>query len=33
LRTQIRQFYDTPTRPGQYTVDDTQYMVGIRVKL
>ncbi len=33
LRTQIRQFYDTPTRPGQYTVDDTQYMVGIRLKL
>ncbi|MBJ6123429.1 TonB-dependent receptor [Sphingomonas mollis] len=33
LRTQIRQFYETPTRPGQYTVDDTQYMVGVRIKL
>ncbi|WP_068085930.1 TonB-dependent receptor [Novosphingobium rosa] len=33
LRTQIQQYYQTPTRPGQYTIDDTQYMIGIRWKL
>ncbi len=33
LRTQIKQYYDVPTRPGNYTVDDTQYMIGVRIKL
>jgi iron complex outermembrane receptor protein len=33
LRTQIQQFYDVSTRPGNYTVDDTQYMIGVRIKL
>lgn len=33
LRTQIQQYYETTSRPGQYTIDDTQYMIGIRWKL
>lgn len=32
LRTQIRQFYQVETRPGQYTIDDRQFMFGLRVK-
>lgn len=33
LRTQIQQYYDVQTRPGNYTIDDTQYMIGVRLKL
>ncbi len=32
LRTQLQQYYQTETRPGQFTIDDRQFMVGVRVK-
>ena len=32
LRTQIQQYYQVATRPGQYTIDDRQFMAGVRVK-
>ncbi|TPG52144.1 TonB-dependent receptor [Sphingomonas glacialis] len=32
LRTQIQQYYQNVTRPGQYTIDDRQFMAGVRVK-
>lgn len=32
LRTQIQQYYQVQTQPGQYTIDDRQFMAGIRVK-
>uniref|UniRef100_UPI0035C94D3B TonB-dependent receptor n=1 Tax=uncultured Sphingomonas sp. TaxID=158754 RepID=UPI0035C94D3B len=32
LRTQIQQYYQVQTRPGQYTIDDRQFMAGVRVK-
>jgi iron complex outermembrane receptor protein len=32
LRTQIQQYYQVETRPGQYTIDDRQFMAGVRVK-
>ena len=32
LRTQIQQYYQNETRPGQFTIDDRQFMAGIRVK-
>jgi len=31
-RTQIQQYYQVATQPGQFTIDDRQFMVGIRVK-
>jgi TonB-dependent receptor len=31
-RTQIQQYYAVPTQPGQFTIDDRQFMVGVRVK-
>jgi TonB-dependent receptor len=32
LRTQIQQYYDVRSRPGQFTIDDRQFMAGVRVK-
>jgi iron complex outermembrane recepter protein len=32
LRTQIQQYYQVQTRPGQYTIDDRQFMIGARIK-
>lgn len=32
LRTQIHTYYGTPTRPGNFTIDDRQFMIGARVK-
>jgi iron complex outermembrane receptor protein len=32
LRTQIQQYYQVTTRPGQFTIDDRQFMAGVRVK-
>jgi iron complex outermembrane receptor protein len=32
LRTQIQQYYQVATRPGQYTIDDRQFMAGVRMK-
>lgn len=32
LRTQIQQYYQVTTRPGQFTIDDRQVMAGVRVK-
>ncbi len=32
LRTQIHQYYQVATQPGQYSLDDTQYMIGVRMK-
>lgn len=31
-RTQIQQYYQVSTQPGQFTIDDRQFMVGVRVK-
>ena len=33
LRTQIQQYYQVATQPGQFTIDDRQFMVGVRLKL
>lgn len=32
LRTQIQQYYQVSTQPGQFTIDDRQFMVGVRIK-
>jgi len=32
LRTQIQQYYQVQTRPGQFTIDDRQFMIGVRLK-
>ena len=32
LRTQIQQYYQVETRPGQFTIDDRQFMIGARIK-
>jgi len=32
LRTQIQQYYAVATQPGQFTIDDRQFMVGVRIK-
>jgi iron complex outermembrane recepter protein len=32
LRTQIQQYYQVQTRPGQFTIDDRQFMIGARIK-
>jgi TonB-dependent receptor len=32
LRTQIHQYYEVSTRPGQFTIDDRQFMIGARIK-
>jgi len=32
LRTQIQQYYNVATQPGQFTIDDRQFMIGVRVK-
>lgn len=32
LRTQIQQYYNVSTQPGQFTIDDRQFMFGVRVK-
>ncbi len=32
LRTQIQQYYQVPTQPGQFTIDDRQFMIGVRIK-
>lgn len=32
LRTQIQQYYQVATQPGQFTIDDRQFMVGVRIK-
>ena len=32
LRTQIQQYYQVSSRPGQFTIDDRQFMAGVRVK-
>lgn len=32
LRTQIQQYYQVATQPGQFTIDDRQFMIGVRIK-
>jgi TonB-dependent receptor len=32
LRTQIHQYYQVATQPGQYTLDDRQFLIGVRMK-
>jgi TonB-dependent receptor len=32
LRTQIAQYYQVATQPGQYSIDDRQFMIGARFK-